>query len=153
MHARVYVAGPMAGLNRQAMLGWRLTVAESLRPAEVINPLRGFIDKIAPDGKMIAGHEQDVLRQRHELTSRDLWDVMRSDLVFVDFSGATRVSIGTILEMGVAWTCRTPIIVVMDQAGLHDHPMIREMAMYVVPTLSEAIQLTRDALNLPTGRR
>jgi|GEM_PF-3423886 len=153
MNAKVYLAGPMAGMDRETMLGWRLTVTEALKPAEVVNPLRGFIDRIGADGQMIAGHEHDVLRQSHALTARDLWDVMRSDLVFVDFSGATRVSIGTILEIGVAWAYRTPIIIVMDQAGLHVHPMIREMAMYVVPTLSEAIQLTRHALNLPIGRR
>lgn len=149
----VYLAGPMANLDRETILGWRRTVTEALRPEICISPTRGFESLMALDGRMGVGHEDHILRRSHPLTLRDLWDVMRCDLVFVDFTGATRVSIGTVIEIGVAWACHKPVIVVMDPGGIHDHPMIREIAMYVVPTLSEAIELTRIALNLPTGRR
>jgi hypothetical protein len=45
------------------------------------------------------------------LTTRDRWDAMRCDVLLVNLLGATKVSIGTVLEFGWADAMDIPIVV------------------------------------------
>jgi nucleoside 2-deoxyribosyltransferase len=74
--------------------------------------------------------------------TRDHWDVSRCDAVLVVLSGATRVSIGTVMELGWAYAYRKPVVAVMEEEGNpHEHGMVREALSYRVTTLDEAIDL------------
>jgi nucleoside 2-deoxyribosyltransferase len=80
--------------------------------------------------------------------TRDRYDVMSSDVVLFNLLGTTTVSIGTCIEFGWADAFRKPVVLVMEPEGnLHDHPMVREAAGYIVPTLDEAVQVLDCILN------
>jgi hypothetical protein len=68
-------------------------------------------------------------------------------VVLVNFLGAEKVSIGTVMEMAWADLSRTPIIVVMAPEGdLHDHSMLREVTGFRVATLEEGLEVAKAIL-------
>lgn len=71
--------------------------------------------------------------------TRDRFDTQRVDLVIMNLLGATRVSIGSMIELGWADSVRTPIVVVMEPEGNpHEHMMVAELTGFRVTTLEEA---------------
>jgi nucleoside 2-deoxyribosyltransferase len=74
-------------------------------------------------------------------------DVMRCDMILVNFLGASKVSIGSVMEIGWADAWRKPIIVVMEKDNVHSHAMIREVAGYIVSNLDEAIKIVIAVLS------
>jgi hypothetical protein len=74
-------------------------------------------------------------------------DVMRCDAILVNFLGATKVSIGSVLEIAWADAWRKPIIIVMEKENIHSHAMIREMAGFITSSLDEAITIATAILS------
>ena len=69
---------------------------------------------------------------------RDYYDCHRSDLIVANFIGATRVSIGTVMELAWAWHSKIPTIVIIDDDNLHHHCMLDECMSYRVQNLEQA---------------
>jgi nucleoside 2-deoxyribosyltransferase len=62
--------------------------------------------------------------------------------VLVNLLGAKTVSVGTVWELGVAYTLRKPVVLVMERDNPHNHPMSRITAGgRIVADLDEAITL------------
>ena len=72
--------------------------------------------------------------------------VMRSNLVFVNFLGADKVSIGTAIELGWADAFRKPVVIVMEEDNIHRHAMIDQIPGYIVTTLDDGIDIVRRVL-------
>lgn len=144
--AKVYLAGPMRGLSKEAMCEWRSYVAAKLQPCESFSPVRGFEHLLQDDGHMLPEHQHHQLRDGQALTRRDFWDVRRCDLLFCNFLGATEISVGTPMEISVAHELGKYIILVMESDNVYQHPMIRDCASIVVDNLDQAIEFARAAL-------
>jgi nucleoside 2-deoxyribosyltransferase len=91
----------------------------------------------------IGDHYPDtVLSCQRGITTRDRWDAMRCDALFVNLLGATRVSIGTVMEIAWADAKRIPIVLVMEKEGnLHDHAMLREVVGFRVENLDDGVRV------------
>ena len=67
-----------------------------------------------------------------------------------NFSGQTSycgVSIGSVLEFGWGDNGIKPIILVIEkESNPHDHPMLREIAGFIVDDLDKAIELAKKIL-------
>lgn len=75
------------------------------------------------------------------INSRDRFDTLRATAVLVNLLGASRVSIGTVMEIAWAYDHKIPVVVAMEPEGnLHDHPMIRDSISIRVASLEEAIE-------------
>lgn len=140
------MAGPITGTVYGEGEQWRDHVKNTLEPhgIQCLSPMRGksrFFDK---DQKFVQTNYADhPMVTNHGITIRDTADVRRSDLVFVNFNDADRVSIGSVLEVGIAHGIDTPVVVVMDsEQNPHWHGMVREMSV-VLPTIEEAIYYTK----------
>lgn len=92
-------------------------------------------------------YEEHPLGSQEGITCRDRMDVMRCDMILVNFLGADKVSIGSVMEIAWADAWRKPIIVVMEEDNIHSHAMIREVAGFIVPDLDEAIEIAIAALS------
>lgn len=137
---RVYLAGPIAGLSYQEATGWRNRVANQLIEfgIESLSPLR--YKSFLSNEKAIADHyDTHVLATTKAIYTRDRWDVARSDIIFVNFLGAEKVSIGTVMEIAWADMLNKPIIIAMEEGNVHQHAMVVESAGYIVPTIEEGI--------------
>lgn len=142
----VYLAGPITGLTYEGASDWREWVAARF-PAYIVavSPLRG--KDYLPRGTALADHYEPALSTTKGITTRDRFDVMRADLILVNFLGATRVSIGTVMEIAWADMLRKPIVVAMEPGNIHEHGMLKESSGFIVPSLEEAIEVIKAVLD------
>lgn len=143
MNKLVYLAGPITGCSYDGCTNWREHAINSLRSWGIfgLSPMRA--KEYLKDEKAITGsYEDKVMSCSRGITARDRFDTFRCDVIIVNFLGAKKVSIGTVMEVAWADANRTPIIVVMEKEGNpHDHPMINEVTGFRVETLEEALSV------------
>jgi nucleoside 2-deoxyribosyltransferase len=146
----VYAAGPITGLSFTGATDWRNTLQVLLKDkVQVLSPLRS--KDYLKDEKVIGdSYEQEkidsplthVLSSSRGITTRDRNDVMNSDIILVNLLGATKVSIGTVMEIAWADMLRKPVVLIMEKNGnVHDHAMIRECVGFRVETLEQAAKV------------
>lgn len=142
----VYLAGPIIGLDWRAATSWRDDAAAWLSNyARCLSPLRGkdYLD----NGELIYHEYSQVLSTGIGLTARDRWDVSRCDVVLVNLLGHLEFSIGTAIELGWADAYRKPVVMVVDEnSPFARHPMVRQIAQYVVPDLWQGFRVVKDLL-------
>lgn len=150
----VYLAGAITGLTAEDATDWRESVKESLAEDGIVgySPMRAK-DYLSAAGVLSGrpeAYDQYVLSTAKGITYRDSWDVQTKDLILVNLLGAERVSIGTVLEIGMAYAQRKPIVVAMEDDNVHVHAMLNTMAGWIVDDLDYAVALTK-AILLPDG--
>ena len=137
-----YLAGPIAGLVYEEATDWRVSAADKLSSlgVQALSPMRGksFLRGTGPIGKR---PYDSVLASDAGITTRDRFDVMRSDAVLFNLLGTESTSIGTMIEIGWADALRKPIILAIEDGNVHWHPMVRAAAGYLVSTLDEAVDI------------
>lgn len=151
---RVYLAGPIRGLNFGAAVNWRESVKSKLAdvgldgmsPMRAKDYLKALTDVGA--GQVLADQFPEFpLSTMKAIVTRDRLDCMHSDMVLVNFLGASVISIGTVLEVAWADAARVPVVLVSEKTGnVHEHGMIAEMCGFRVETLDEAIHVCRAVL-------
>lgn len=123
----IYLAGPISGCNEDQIMGWRL-----------------HANKIFAQEGMVGLCPIDVTSEGMDLKSiavlRDKMDVERCDAVMMNLSGAMRVSIGTMVELGWASAYKKPIILILEKGNLHDHGFVTTLADDIYETVDEAIK-------------
>jgi len=152
MDYKIYLAGPITGLSWEEATDWRKQALERFQDESKggktyvgLSPLRG--KEYLKDETEIAHSYEDVqLSSAKMINARDTFDVRRSDLILVNLKGATKVSIGTMLEIGAAFILNKPIIVIMEDGNIHKHPMLSEMACATVPDIDTALYFTFQIL-------
>jgi len=102
---------------------------------------------LAQEKSIADSYEETPLSCQKGITCRDRMDVMRCDMLFVNFLGAQRVSIGSVMEIAWADAWRKPIIIAMEKDNVHSHAILRETAGFIVPTLDEAIAVAIAVLS------
>lgn len=137
----VYLAGPITGLSYGGANEWRDAFAEQLEARGVrgLSPMRGksYLDH---EERIWDSYEDSLLSSQKSIVTRDRNDATTCDLLVVNLLGATRVSIGTMVELGWADAHRVPIVVVMEESGNpHDHAFVRELAGWRVTNLQDAL--------------
>lgn len=146
----IYLAGPISGLTYDGAVDWRNTVKETLDDAskgqiQCLSPMR-HKDYLLNESKIKDDYEQ-ILSSQRGITARDRFDSTRCDLLFVNFLGAKKVSIGTVLEIAWADSQRIPIVLVMeDENNPHEHSMVRELCPFRVNNLEEGIEIAYKIL-------
>ena len=148
---KVYLSGPITGLTYDEGDDWRQHATfrfnANITP---LNPLRckewakefGIIDDST-------SNKHPWMASDGFIGTRDHWDTTRSDICLVNLLGATQVSIGTVLEIGMARATGTPVILVMENEGnCHEHGMIRSYATMRFNMLDPAIECVNALLSV-----
>ena len=152
---KVYLAGGIAGLSGSDATNWRIEVSETLRKIglHVRNPMRGKPDLSLQ--KMISSNYNDygdrgVFYTSRAIMTRDFNDVKQSDALLVNLLGATKPSLGTIMELAWAFALQKPAVVVIEPTGNpHDnHPMIHEAMGFRVATMEEGLRAIMTILGV-----
>lgn len=176
----IYLAGPISGLSWEQATEWRTDLTKRFKEASTgrinyitLSPLRG---------KEYLKYEKDIkdsyadytMSTPKAITERDLNDVRRSDLIIANFLGATKVSIGTVFEIGAARALNIPIILIIEdpinmnflnlesvsiahynsnpitleyaRKNIHDHSMIRESAINILSNIDDAFEVSLHLL-------
>lgn len=82
-----------------------------------------------------------ILSGGKAIVARDRNDVLTCDAVLMNLSGADKVSIGTMIEVGWADAFRKPIVLVLEKDNPHVHDMVTEIAGFRVGTLEDGIHI------------
>lgn len=143
---KIYLAGPISGLTFEGAQDWRDAFSAKISPEiACFSPLRDK-EYLTMRGPLEGSYEFPSLTDRG-ITTRDRNDCMGADLVVFNMFGATRVSIGTMIELGWADAARVPAVLVMEKAGnVHEHPMVRETVGFRVDNLLDAISIAEIVL-------
>lgn len=147
----VYLAGPITGLDFAGATDWRKIAKSKLEGnagIKALSPMR-FMDYLARETDLDAmGYDNHVLSTPRGIMTRDRFDCVRADVVLVNFLGATRVSIGTVMEIGWADLSRIPIVCCMEPKGNpHDHAMITEAIGFRVANLEDGLDVVKAILS------
>ena len=135
----IYLVGPISGCSYKGCAEWREVLTPELEELgfNVFSPIHGEVHLRRK--KNISSFGTDEVLTSHAIVARDKFYVMSSDILLVNFLGAQRVSIGSIMEMGWAYMSNKLIITVMEKTkNLHDHAFIREVTTLMCPSLEEA---------------
>lgn len=149
---KVYLAGPIAGLNYAGATEWRDYVKQELNSVgiQALSPMRAKqylkgVASFSTDGDVYK--TLSVLSCNRGITTRDRFDCTTADVVVVNLLGAERVSIGTVMEIAWADVCRIPLVLIMEpDANVHNHGMILECVGFHCHTLDEALAVTKAIL-------
>ena len=144
-----YVAGPMSGCSWDTANDWRERVRVALSAKyKVLTPLRGKDLCREKDGFAAADQAAVPGYYDRDIVRRDIYDVSRADVVLVNYLGAERVSIGTVMEQARAFVQGKYVVLVMEPEGnLHDHCFVREHCCIQFYTLEEAVRYLKEVLN------
>jgi nucleoside 2-deoxyribosyltransferase len=137
----VYLAGPITGCSYEETVGWRNDVIDQLADNGInaYSPMRGK-DFLLDVEEVADCYDEEIRATSKAITKRDKWDCDRADVLLVNLLDAERISIGTMIELGWASRDSKPVILAMTDKSIHQHPMVREIAMYIFPTLEEAVE-------------
>lgn len=143
----LYCAGPITGVSYGESTDWREYVASKLPPyIRAISPMRG--KKYLKNEKAIKdSYEEHPLSSQKGITCRDRMDVIRCNMILINFLGASKVSISSVMEIAWADAWRKPIVVVMEKDNIHSHAMIREVSGFIVSNLDDAISIATAVLS------
>lgn len=150
---KVYLAGAISGLTFDGANDWRVGAEEFLagRGVKGLSPLRGkeylralgeLSPQCAQEGK--AG----ILSLPRSIMTRDFYDATRCDVLLVNLLGATRVSIGTVMEIAWGFQSRIPVVCAMETGNVHEHAMVNEALGYRTHSLEEALAVTCSVLGV-----
>jgi nucleoside 2-deoxyribosyltransferase len=151
---RVYLAGPIKGLNYNEAVEWREAATKALAVLGIdgMSPMRAkdYLKKeldVSGD-KLADQYAEHPLSTMKAIVTRDRKDCMKSDAVIMYLRGAKAVSIGSVMECAWADAARIPLILVMEKNGdnPHRHGMVIETAGFWVETLDEAIHIVKAVL-------
>ena len=132
MNKAVYLAGPMEGVSREAMTGWRIKfIAEASRHGIIcLDPTR-----------RVEYHQEAGLDYARFVFTKDLQDIDKSAVVFVDARRGSGRGTGTSMEAMYAWMNKKPIIVWADPGDFR-HPFYESMQTVRVESLEDGITST-----------
>ena len=150
---RVYLAGPIAGVDYDVAVDWREYATERLtaRGIECLSPMRAKHalkgKRISRDYKKYQDHGQSYTASG--IMTRDHTDILRADALLVNLLGASMPSMGTIIEMAWAYAYRKPAVVAIEANGNPhgNHPMLAAAMPFRLETLDQAIDTVAIVLN------
>lgn len=137
--SQVYLAGPISGLTHGECTDWREKFRLELlvEGIECFSPMRGK-EYLANVGKIEGSYDFDVMATPRGIMTRDFWDCTTCDALLVNLLGAERISVGTVMELAWAYQSRIPVVCVMEEGNLHEHPMVSEAIGFLVRDLHSA---------------
>jgi len=145
----IYLAGPIAGLDYKEGSEWRQYVINNINEEiHCLSPLRNKA-YLNNQGNLNGTFDDWPLSTQRGIYARDRFDCHRADALLVNLLGAKTVSIGTCMEIAWAAQNNTPIVLIMEDENLHDHPMLKEACPFIVDDVDDGIELITSIL-LPT---
>lgn len=148
MKNSVYLAGPITGSSYDSTVNWRDTFKKNIDSRIICySPMR--FKTFLQNEKVIQANTNkysNILTKSKSILSRDYFDVQRSDLIVVNFLGADKVSIGTVMELAWAFSMQKQIILITEEGNIHNHIMINEAVNYIVDSVEQAMQLVEFIL-------
>jgi nucleoside 2-deoxyribosyltransferase len=140
---KVYLACQITGRTYDEVTAYLEETAEKLRyfGYEVLNPLTGKDHLRTGERPLEPSGYTHYASTDHAIYERDQWMVRQADVVFVNLTGMTRVSIGMMMEL--AWASlmgKLTVVALGPEDTVYRHAFVHEAADVVCATAYEAIK-------------
>jgi nucleoside 2-deoxyribosyltransferase len=148
MRPSVYLAGPISGCSYEGATNWREEAASVLFDEGIaaFSPMR-HKEYLLGEHAIQDSYDQHYLSTMRAIMTRDFRDATKCDMIITNVVGATKVSIGTVMEIAWGFQARVPVVLVSEgKENPHYHGMIREAIGWEVKTMQEAILIARTTL-------
>jgi nucleoside 2-deoxyribosyltransferase len=136
----VYIAIPISGRSYDEVTAEIFRIKDFLECLgyKVFHPLsaKGYLRTEVNFKKDGYGNPPST---NHAIFERDRWMIEQSDIVLMNLTDATAVSIGCMMELAWASMLGKQTIVAMDEENIHRHAFVLEAADIVFPTMGEAV--------------
>lgn len=145
---RVYLAGPITGLNFKEATNWRRQTARVIQSLghAAVSPMRGK-DYLKQEDEILSDYEDDhPMSTAKGIYGRDSFDVQHCNVLFVNLVGAEKVSIGTVMEIQMGRCYGKYVLLCMEEGNVHDHPFVTEAASIIVRSVEEGIGILKHLL-------
>lgn len=152
----IYLAGPIAGCSYGEATDWREYVTARFMPGIIgISPMRlkewcqrvNTIKDVSQYEKVTTEAEYLISGESHAIRARDFNDVRTCDMTFINLPkelNDRRPSWGTGIEIGWGSAIQKPMVLVTDDDNLAAHPLVRESAGWIVPTLEMGVAVVNS---------
>jgi nucleoside 2-deoxyribosyltransferase len=144
MSKKVYLAGPITGLEFDEAKDWRDSSSPFVRRLRALgwtelSPMRNK-EKFRVQGKLSAFFDEGAAAVQQDLT-----DIEEAEAVILNVLGATHVSLGSMAEMGYAYALGRPVILVTEgEDNCHHHVFTDYMGTVQVSSLNAAIKALQN---------
>lgn len=150
---RVYLAGPIGGLNYSDTTDWREQATRLLHAhhskIEGFSPMRGkqFLDTNQIIDASVTPYEHPLATSKGIMT-RDFNDCKNADVILVNMGiDHPKLSLGTVMEIAFAYSLQIPVVMVDNSKFQYaNHPMIKEAVGFLAKDLTEAVKITASIL-------
>lgn len=152
----VYLAGPISGLTYDEATGWRDHAQQVLAKSGIkgISPLGAAVHLrdhkgLLTDCEIVPGLECVVqaMSTPTGVVTRDKFYCLNTDVMLLNLTGAKRVSIGSMVEVGWANAHNIPIVLVMEEKGnLHEHAFVTECCQFRTTSIADALHIVKAIL-------
>jgi len=151
MEFLMYTAGPIKGLTYKGASNWREYVRDEmdrLSPwIKTISPVRGDHAQKGTEQIIISDSKDHIFTTKYAINQRDYNDVQRADIIFVNLLDTDVVSIGTVMEIAWARAFAKPVVLLMEDGNIHDHPLLRYPAGYITNNLDKGIHVAISVIS------
>jgi nucleoside 2-deoxyribosyltransferase len=148
---KVYLAGPISGLDYEGCTDWRDEAIRKLAAVGIVgaSPMRAkhALKNVGILPPVTTGIKNPLATHKG-IMSRDHHDTITADALLINLKGATRVSIGTMMELAWAYDHHIPTVVIIEADGsnLHEHGMVDEAIKFRAESLDEALHYIETIL-------
>jgi len=146
---KIYCVKPISGESGEDVFNYYEKIREVLVNIgyHVLTPLYGK-GKLRTELEFKAhGYENDPLTTNHAIFYRDKFFVQQSDILYANFIGAKRVSIGSIMEIAIGHMLGRQVVVVMEDDNIHQHAFVLEASTIVFNNEPDAIKYLDEIQN------
>lgn len=140
-NVKIYLAGAMGGLTFEEQLGWRKQIEEVMKYGDYSYYKKPMFFS-PPEYYTQVDCEPELKAQlEREAMIFDLDKVRKSDLIVANLE---KNSIGTYMEMAVAFENRIPIIGLNRKWDVEIHPWLKESCIRIFTSLSDLVEYICD---------
>lgn len=148
----VYLAGPITNLTQAAARAWREDVRVLATPYGIscLSPVRSkdLEDDVTTYGPRCApksGTPHDLFSDQ-VITTRDFFDLRRSDAMVLHLPDPDRHPVGSLIEFGFANALHIPVILWSPPCPVSQHPMVRHGKYRQTHSLHQTVTALVDLL-------
>jgi len=135
----IYLAHPMTGLTTEEVTDYYSEIKRILADMGycVLHPM--VAKGVDLNGVIRPTGEVSSVCNKHAVIERDSWMVNQADVVYLDLSGSSQISIGCMMELAWSYILKKHTIVVMPKGNIHEHYFSLEASDIIFETNTEAI--------------
>ena len=138
---KVYIAGRISGGKPNEVFEYFDSTCSRLSGFgyEVLSPMLAKED-LRTEKRFMAHGYRTPTTTNNAILRRDHWMVLSSDIVFMNMSDMTDISIGCTAELAWAYDNNKHTVVILPEGNVMEHAFILQMADILFKTYEDAMQ-------------